>query len=1185
MRKNLSYQSFLRVLAALLASLCVGWSAIAQERGYDLDLKLSNATVKSFTDAFSRQTGVAFSFGSELAGKELGDIEVQASSKSLESILEEALSGTQLVFKIAGNQVALSISEEKARTAAVSSEINGLVTDSSGQPLPGVGIQVVGTTNGTISAMDGSYSLKAESSCILEFSCIGYRSVRVPVGKKNRIDVVLEDDTILLEDAVVVGYGTQSRKTLTTSISKVDGNKLVGAPVSTVGDALKGKVTGLRVASNNNLPGEAPRFLIRGGSSINRSNDPLCLVDGVERSFAEINPNDIESIEVLKDAASAAIYGSRASNGVIIVTTRKGDAYKKPNIVFDAQVGFTSPARRWNLANSREYLTIVRPAALQGPNSDLVLYGANGAGTGNVTETAINSTRYLADGEEVPAGWQSMPDPIDPSKTIIFTDHDWQSDWYDTALYHKEYIGINGGNQNMKYAASIGYLGDEGMVAMSKYKLFTMHGNTSFKIVDGLEASTTFDFSNAIKNPLTGDYFACLGRGLMMSPTHIGKYTDGTFATGGTNKNQQSAEFYETFYDRETVRNKFMGTMNLRWSPVNWFDITAQYTIYDENYRGSYYAYGEVNGTPNYVSTTRSTTETRTQTMRHDAQIFAVFKKDWNEHRFDATVGADYTYWRYWYLNASNTGSLSDKVPLLQSGGTNTAGTMDMSNKDYAQALLSFFARASYNYADRYVLSATFRADGSSKFLGRNKWGYFPSASAAWIISEEPFFASAKSVMNNFKLRVSVGQTGNNDVSLTAPLGAYAVGSYDEYTTLLPSVMQNMALRWETTTQTDVGIDMGFLRDRIRIVMDGYTKLTTNLLYNITLPDTGQLGTVMSNVGSVRFSGFEFELHTVNFERKNFTWETDITYSYNRNRVISLPDEYKYTDIYGNEAWRIGGYTASESGYRFGGTAVGEPLGRIWGYKVAGILQTDEEAAAALYDESSHGYRRNDGLSIQGRKDAGDFEWVNREGTKRMADGSEMINAEDMFCLGNIMPHSTGGINNSFSFYRFRVNVYLDFALGHSIYNYMKSRFIQNTLGYSNSNVDVDLVNGCWRYPGDTEAKHARFFPNDADYGNRNFSRASTFNVERADYLCIRDISLYYDLPDKWAAKAHMKKITIGVSGNTLHYFTGVSGNISPETGMGIGDAAVYSSVQMGSASSNITPPAMKILFNVKLTF
>lgn len=1178
----MSQRTVLRSLAAFLLALAVSVVSAAQTRSYDIDLSISGATVKSFTDAFSRQTGVAFSFGSNIAGKTIGDVEVHASQTSLEKILSDALSGTPLVFKVAGSSVALSWEEKQP----VTNEITGRVTDASGAPLPGVAVQIVGTRTGTLTDMDGNYSIKAAPSDVLEFSSIAYRNLREQVGKKQVINVALQDDTILLEDAVVVGYGTQSRKTLTTSISKVDGDKLVGAPVSTVGDALKGKVTGLRVASSNNLPGEAPRFLIRGGSSINRSNDPLCLVDGVERSFEDLNPNDIESIEVLKDAASASIYGSRASNGVIIVTTRKGDAFRKPQIVFDAQVGFTTPARKWNLASSEEYLRMVRPAALMGPNPDLVLYGANGAGTGNTTSTATYSTRYLNEGEAVPAGWQSMPDPIDASKTLIFTNHDWQSDWYDTALYHKEYIGINGGNKNMRYAASVGYLGDDGMVAMSKYKLFTMHGNTSFKVVDRLEASTTFDFSHSVKNPLTTDYFATLGRGLMMSPTHIGKYPDGTFATGGTNKNQQSAEFYETFYDREMARNRFMGTINLKWNPVDWLSITGQYTIFDDNYRGSYYAYGEVNGTTNYVSTSRGTTETRTETMRHDAQAFAVVKKSWGNHRLDATAGGDYTYWRYWYLNASNTGSLSDKIPLLQSGGSNTAGTMNMSNQDYAQSLLSFFARASYNYADRYVLSATFRADGSSKFLGKNKWGYFPAVSAAWIISEEPFFANAKAKMNTFKIRASIGQTGNNDISLTAPLGAYAVDTYSTYTTLLPSVMQNEALRWETTTQTDVGIDMGFLKDRIRVVLDGYTKLTTGLLYSITLPDTGQLGSVMSNVGSVRFSGFEVELHTVNFQRKNFTWETDITYSYNRNKVISLPDDYKYTDINGNDAWRIGGYTASESGYRFGGTAVGEPLGRIWGYKIAGILQNDQEAAAALYDEQSHGYRRTDGLSIKGRKDAGDYEWVNREGTSRLADGSEQINSEDMFCLGNVVPHSTGGINNTFRFYRFTVNVYLDFALGHSIYNYMKSRFIQNTLGYSNSNVDVDLFNGCWRHPGDSNAKYAAFFPNDADYGNRNFSRASDFNVEKADYLCIRDISVYYDLPDAWAKKVFMKKISLGVSANTLHYFTGVTGNISPETGMGsASNAAVYTSVQMGAAESNIIPPAMKVLFNVKLTF
>ncbi|MBQ9462125.1 MAG: TonB-dependent receptor [Bacteroidales bacterium] len=1165
--------------------------AQTQETLYDVDISIPRATVSSFTSALTGQTGILFSYETNLASKSLGSVTIKQRQASLESILTRAFSGKGVSWKVVNRTVVLT-----AAQASQPANVSGRVLDANGDPLPGAGVLVKGTTHGTTTDAAGNYTIAVAPNQTLEVSFIGYATQDVPVGGRSVINVTLADDTTLLDDVVVVGYGTQSRKTLSTAIAKVDGEKLMDAPVSTVGDALKGKVTGLRIASNNNLPGESPRFLIRGGSSINRSNDPLFLVDGVERGIDDLNPNDIESIEVLKDAASAAIYGSRASNGVILVTTKKGNAYKQPQVVFDSQVGFTSPARTWKLANATEFLTIIRPAALQGPNSALVLNGANGAGIGNTEPTSTYSTRYLTAGENVPEGYLSMPDPVDPTKTIIYTDHDWQNDWYHPSFYHKQYVGVNGGTKDVKYAASVGYLGDDGMVAMSSFRNFTMHGNTSFNVTKWLTASTTFDYTNGVKHPMTNDYFTVLGRGIMMSPTHIGKYPDGTFATGGTNKNQQTAEFYETFYDRETQRQKFMGSINLKAKITDWLTGTVQYALYDNSYRGSYYTKGEVNGSVNFVSTNRGTTETRTQTQRQNFQAYLTVDKKFGQHRISGTAGYDWSKWHYWYLTAGNTGSLSDKVPMLTAGGSNTAGTMSMSNSDYETALISYFGRVGYNFADRYILAATFRADGSSLFLGENKWGYFPSVSAAWVISEEPFFANAKDKVNMLKLRASFGETGNNNIARTDPLGAYSTSTYDVYNVLLPSKMVNSGLKWETTTQLDLGVDVSFLNDRIRIVADYYDKVTRDLIYSITLPDTGQFGSVNANVGSVRFWGAEFELHTVNIQKKNFSWETDFTYSLSRNVVLSLPDEYKYQlmDMDGNllydsngepqYGWRIGGYKTA-TGYRFGGTAVGEPLGRIWGYKVAGILQTDEEAAAAYFDTQSHGYRRSDGQSIQGRKDAGDFEWVNRYGTAKTADGAEQIDATDMFLLGNVMPHSTGGFNNTIHWNRLTFNVYFDYAIGHSIYNYMKTRMVQNTLGYSNSNVDVNLISDCWRSPGD-KATSARFFPNDADYGNRNFSRASDFNVQNASYLCLRDASIYYDLPDKWAKAIAMKKITVGVTGNTLWYFTGVSGAISPETGISSdSDSNMYTSVQMGSATSNIMPAARKILFNLKITF
>ena len=1192
MRKRILLTLGLSLLLCLLAGPAA--SARTQGKLYDLDLSIPGATVSSFTAALTGQTGVLFSYETDLASKALGNISIKESQASLESILTKAFSGKGITWKVVNRTVVLTAEQQPQEKGAV---VTGRVVDSNGDPLPGAGVIISGTTKGTTTDADGRYSVHVAPGQSLEFSFIGYATQVIPVGKRSVLNVALENDQNILDDVVVVGYGTQSRKTLSTAIAKVDGEKLMDAPVSTVGDALKGKVTGLRIASNNNLPGESPRFLIRGGSSINRSNDPLFLVDGVERGIEDLNPNDIESIEVLKDAASSAIYGSRASNGVILVTTKRGNAFKQPQVVFDSQVGFTSPARTWKLANATEFLTIVRPAAFMGPNAPLVLNGANGAGIGNTEASSTYSTRYLVDGEAVPDGYLSMADPIDPSKTIIYTDHDWQKEWYHPSLYHKQYVGVNGGNKDVKYAASVGYMGDEGMVAMSAYNNFTMHGNTAFNVTKWLTASTTFDFSNAVKNPMTNDYFTVLGRGIMMSPTHIGKYPDGTFATGGTNKNQQTAEFYETFYDRETQRHKFMGSMNLKAKITDWLTGTVQYAMYDNSYRGSYYTKGEVNGSINFVSTSRSTTETRTQTQRQNFQAYLTADKSFGKHRISGTAGYDWSKWHYWYLNAANSGSLSDKVPILGSGGSNTAGTMSMSNQDYETALISYFGRIGYNFADRYILSATFRADGSSLFLGENKWGYFPSVSAAWVISEEPFFKVSKDKINMLKIRASLGQTGNNDIARTDPLGAYSASTYDVYNVLLPSKMVNTGLKWETTTQLDLGVDVGLYNDRVRIIADYYDKVTNDLIYGITLPDTGQIGSVNSNVGSVRFWGAEFELHTVNVQTRHFSWETDFTYSYSRNKILSLPDEYKYQlkDMDGNllfndngepvYGWRIGGYTTA-NGYRFGGTAVGEPLGRIWGYKVAGILQTDEQAAAAYYDTQSHGYRRTDGQSIAGRKDAGDFEWVNRYGTAKTSDGAEQIDATDMFLLGNVMPHSTGGINNTIRWNRVTFNIYFDYALGHSIYNYMKTRMIQNTLGYSNSNVDVNLVDGCWRKPGDENAKWARFFPNDADYGNRNYSRASDFNVENASYLCLRDASIYYDLPDNLAKKIAMKKITVGVTGNTLWYFTRLSGAISPETGISSeSDSNMYSSVQMGSATSNLMPAARKVLFNLKLTF
>ena len=303
---------------------------------------------------------------------------------------------------------------------------------------------------------------------------VGDTAFSIPESRGGVLDIILKEDSRLLDEVVVVGYGMQARKTLTTSISKVDGGALADAPVTSVGDAIKGKVPGLRVATSNSLSGEAPRFMIRGGSSISMGNDPIYIVDGALRDDLNgINPNDIESLEVLKDAASAGIYGARASNGVILVTTKKGSPSKGPQIVFDVQLGFQTPASRWNILNSRDYLQFIRPAIAEAFANDTehpaasLLGGANAYGTGNTGSKSIYSTRYLEYRQPVPEGFEWMYDPIDPNKVLIFTDSDWQGQWFSPAFWQKEYVGVNGGNERIKYAASARYTGDDGIVAMS----------------------------------------------------------------------------------------------------------------------------------------------------------------------------------------------------------------------------------------------------------------------------------------------------------------------------------------------------------------------------------------------------------------------------------------------------------------------------------------------------------------------------------------------------------------------------------------------------------------------------------------------------------------------------------------------------------------------------------------------
>ena len=908
----------------LLLLLCNVFTLSAAEelyaQHYNVTLSLRNATVKEAVDAVTRQTGIAFSYESSVGVMPLGNVEIRVDGGAVDAVLGPLFADKGIAWQVVDGVVILTRQNSPPQSdSGRRLTVRGRITAGAGESIVGATVMVKGTQTGVSSDVEGNYEIVVPGpGSVLVFNYLGYQPQEIAVGNRTQIDVRLAEDNNVLDDVVVIGYGTQSRRTLTSAVSKVSGADLEGVPVNSIGDALKGKVPGVRVSTANNQPGSDPVFLIRGGSSINQSNAPIIIVDGVRREMTGLNTNDIESIEILKDAASAGIYGASASNGVILVTTKKGNRAKGPQITFEAQAAWTSPATKFDLMDARDYVVTMRRALNDCPGytyGQQVLTGANSAGIGN-GDSSIWTTRYLQEGESVPRGWSSVVDPVDPSKIIVFQDNDQQSQWFDDSYWMQYYLGVNGGSDKVTYAASASYMKDGGIGINTDFSRFTFHGNTSFKITKSLTAGTTFDYSetsgNEIPSSGIGNYWTILGRGMFMPATHRDYLEDGQPGQG-TNSTTISAAWFDRYYTNNYVTRRSTANFNLKWDIVDGLSAFAQIANHN-SYKNSYqYLAG------NAISQTRQTYEGWSQTNRLSFQAHVDYNKSFGDHNLSAMAGYDFLKRKINGMSMTVQGAESDKTPTLGAGTTPTAWT----DTQTPWCQISYFGRLNYNYKEKYMLGFTMRADGSSLFAKDNRWGYFPAVSAGWVVSEEKFWNVEK--FNQLKLRLSYGLTGNNNVDYYDTLGAYSVtGIYAGSGATLASTLPNLGLTWEKTKQFDIGLDMAFFNNRLRVAADYYSKKSEDLLFDVSLPDTSGYGSAMQNVGSIRFYGLEFEISSVNVSTKNFSWTTDFTYSFNANKVLSLPDEYYYKDIDGKDAWRIGGYTMSESGYRFGGTAVGE---------------------------------------------------------------------------------------------------------------------------------------------------------------------------------------------------------------------------------------------------------------------
>lgn len=876
--------------------------------------------------------------------------------------------------------------------------VSGTVSSQeNGELLPGVNILVKGSTTGTVTDMDGAYSITVQDeSATLVYSFIGYATQEVSINGRSTIDVVLVPDYAALGEVVVIGYGTQRRSDLTGAVGSVGADALIERPSPSLNQALAGRVSGVQVNTNSGRPGGRTNIRIRGFSSINSSNNPLYVVDGVmlpmgnqdqaSNAIDYINPNDIASVEILKDASSTAIYGSRGANGVILITTKKGRS-GDGNITYNVDVSVpTIGPNRPEVLNTQEYIATEDLAW-----RNMEKYDPEGWAAGRWA--------YLN-----PALRRTDPRVFDSAGNPLF-DTNWLEETTQNKLSQNHQLGFSGGNDRTTYTLSLGYRDDEGLVKTSYLTRYSARFTIDDRIKSWLTVGGTLSYANQSENLV--DINDAVARQMVEDfPFLPVKYEDGTFAN---NRDFPFAEgtmsSMHRLYGRKYILNT-QTTLGSAYSNITFAEGLEMRTVLGVN----------ILTQENNQSSTRTLSiaqnGTASKSMRKESfwslENYLTYNKTFNDiHAFTGLLGISWQETNFVNMSASIQNFATDffgydnlgagsQLPRVGSGASRNA-------------MNSYFARVNYILNDKYLFTATGRADGSSKFGENNKYAFFPSAAVAWRISEESFL-SGHSTISNLKLRASYGLTGNSEIppySSLSLLSSNYSAIYNETQIGGTGInrLANPDLKWEKTAQSDVGIEIGLFNNRLNIEADYYYRKTTDMLLDSPVPRTSGYATIRRNVGSMQNKGFEFTLNSVNFDNQDFSWNTSFNLSFNRNKVLSLATP---ADIFG-----VGGpnFTNPTNIIR-----IGEPVGSFWGLVRLGTWSEAERAEAAEFVS----YRN--GLTIL----PGDIKYQDVNGDKAINDADRMI-------IGNGSPDFWGAFSNNFRYKNFDLTVELQYSYGNDI--------------------------------------------------------------------------------------------------------------------------------------------------------
>ena len=1042
--KNPRFKQIFRIMriSTFLLMVCVfcSYAGNAHSQNAKVSIRMNNVKLDKILNEIENQTDYLFIYNNQVDINKITSVKVK--NEAVAQVLDRTLSGTGINYELEGTHIILTTEAIKDLHAQQQAKtVTGTVTDASGEPIIGANIRIKGTTTGTITDIDGNFSIEAEPQSVIEVSYIGYLTQETVINNQKSIRFLLKEDTKTLDEVVVIGYGVQKKADLTGSVANINTEKLNTQSNANIGQALQGKIAGVDIVSQGGAPGSGTRIMIRGIGTLNNAS-PLYIVDGMYmNSIDHINPNDIASIDVLKDASSAAIYGSRAANGVIIVTTKEGSNTEgKPIIDLSVNLGISTASKFLDMLDAKgwaEVTTIARQA---------------------IGKPALDMATDLA----------NKPD------------NDWQDIMFRPALMQNYNLSVKGGGKYSTYYTGLGYFNQDGIVKGTNYQRYNIQSKNDYKrgiFSAGTNLIISFSHDKPLHQELRG---GMIGTILQSVPT-LEKYDDtreGGY--GGTygdvvNIPHPLAIIDDNIMDRYNENVKIFANL---YAQIELFkglkyklNLTPDFSF--ERYKNylNKYDFG--------LATNSITQLTERQRRRRNILVenLLTFDRTFGEHKISALAGYTYQDSRFRHIQAYGEG-LPQGLEEIDAATTNRSNE----GNSWRSVLTSILGRVFYSYQNKYLFTATIRRDGSSKFGKNNRYGYFPSFSLGWNVAEEKFMENVH-WLDQLKLRGGYGVLGNQEIdnyqySSTITTGInYPDGNGGLLQGAFPKNFANPDIKWEETAMTNVGIDFMAFNNRLSLTADYYVKNTKDILLTVLIPiSSGGANDPIRNAGKIRNNGFEFNLGWMDQPNPDISYGINLIGSFNKNKVIAM----------GSESGSIKGGSTNQN-ITTSETKAGYPIGGYWLISTAGYFNSQEEVDAYA----------KDGKKIQPAAEPGDIKFVD-------ANNDGVINDDDRVFQGSPFPDFTFALNGNMRYKNFDLSIGLQGVLGNKIYNATRqtledvtkgSNFLASCLDYwTPENKNASHPRLTWDDPNrNTRAESDRYLENGSYLRLRSVQLGYTF--------------------------------------------------------------------------------------------